>query len=212
MNWSIEYFVQPYNFNMAQNEYAFVTRWRVKGTLDEATAILSDALSLPRWWPSVYLDVKELAHGDSNGVGRVVSLFTKGWLPYTLRWQFVVNETNLPYGFSLIARGDFVGNGVWCFTQEGEYVNITYDWRIIAEKGILKTFSFIMKPIFSANHHWAMRRGLESLKLELQRRRAHTDAERAVIAMPPAQTFAWIRSNGSASDEILPELKVFLVD
>jgi hypothetical protein len=27
-----------------------------------------------------------------------------------------------------------------------------------------------MKPIFSANHHWAMRMGEESLKLELQRR------------------------------------------
>jgi hypothetical protein len=57
-----------------------------------------------------------------------------------------------------------------------------------------------------------MRRGLESLELELQRRRAHSEVEHLLIAAPPAQTFAWIRSNGSASAEILPELKVFLVD
>ena len=66
---------------MASNDYSFLTRWQVESTLEEVNAILSNAPDLPRWWPAVYLDVQELEPGDANGVGKVVSLYTKGWLP-----------------------------------------------------------------------------------------------------------------------------------
>jgi hypothetical protein len=47
-----------------------------------------------------------------------------------------------------------------------------------------------MKPIFSANHHWAMARGEESLRLELARRHAASDPTiAAAIPPPPAPTF-----------------------
>jgi hypothetical protein len=174
---------------VATNDYHFITHWRVQSTIEEVMLVLANATDLVRWWPSVYLDVKELEHGDARGVGKVVSLFTKGWLPYTLRWQFRVTESNPPHGFTLIAEGDFVGRGIWTFEQDGEWANITYDWKISAEKGLLKYLSFIMKPIFSANHHWAMARGAESLQLELQRRHARSDEERARIPAPPAPTF-----------------------
>ena len=61
----------------------------------------------------------------------------------------------------------------------------TYDWLVIAEKGMLKTLSVVMKPIFAANHRWAMAQGEHSLRLELARRRAVSDAELAAI--PPPQ-------------------------
>jgi hypothetical protein len=190
---------------MATNDYHFITHWRVQSTLDEINAILGDAPDLVRWWPSVYLDVKEVEAGDARGVGRVISLFTKGWLPYTLRWQFKVTEVNHPYGFRLDAIGDFVGRGIWTFAQDGDCVNISYDWKISAEKGVLKTFSFLMKPIFSRNHEWAMAKGLESLHLELRRRRAQTEEERVRIPAPPAPTFAWTIKKGSqASTHLTP--------
>ncbi len=174
---------------MASNEYRFITHWRVESTLAEINEILGNAPDLARWWPSVYLAVQELEQGAADGVGRVISLYTKGWLPYTLRWQFHVTEINYPNGFSLEATGDFVGRGVWSFTQDGAFVDISYDWRVSAEKPLLRYLSFIMKPIFSANHHWAMAKGEQSLKLELLRRHARTDAERAAIPEPPATTF-----------------------
>ena len=157
---------------MSSNEYAFTTHWRVQSTCQEISDILGDAPDLARWWPSVYLDVQELEPGDANGIGKVVSLYTKGWLPYTLRWQFRVTDNRSPYGFSLEAWGDFVGAGDWTFEQDGQWVNITYEWRIRAEKPLLRYLSFILKPIFSANHHWAMRQGEMSLQRELARRRA----------------------------------------
>lgn len=173
---------------MASNNYHFITHWRVQSTVEEVADILSDAPDLARWWPSVYLEVKELEPGDENGVGKLVDLYTKGWLPYRLRWQFRVTESNYPHSFAIEAKGDFVGRGIWTFVQDGEEVAITYDWQIRADKPILRYLSFLLKPIFAANHRWAMDKGEESLVLELARRRA-TPTERARIPPPPGPTF-----------------------
>ncbi|MFN8597916.1 MAG: polyketide cyclase [Anaerolineae bacterium] len=173
---------------MASNNYHFVTTWRVTATLQEVNDIIGHALDLPRWWPSVYIDVKELMPGDEFGVGRVIDLYTKGFLPYTLRWQFRVTESRYPRSFTLEAWGDFVGRGVWTFEADGDEVVIIYDWNVRADKWLLRKFSFLMKPVFSANHRWAMQKGLESLRLELARRHASTPEERALIPPPPART------------------------
>jgi hypothetical protein len=173
-----------------KSEYAFLTRWRVRGTAGEVSDVLGDAVQLKRWWPSVYLDVKELAPGDPRtGVGKVIELYTKGWLPYTLRWNFTVTESTPPNGFKLVAEGDFVGTGVWTFTQDGDFVDVSYDWRIAVNKRLLQIGTPVFRPIFAANHRWAMARGEESLKLELLRRRATSDAERQAIPPPPGPTF-----------------------
>lgn len=173
---------------MASNNYHFITKWRIESTCEEISDVLGDALALKRWWPSVYLDVKELKPGDENGVGQVISLYTKGWLPYTLRWDFRVTESKYPHGSTLVASGDFDGRGIWTFTQDGPFVDIIYDWKIKADKPLLRNFSFIMKPLFAANHRWAMAKGEESLKLELARRHAKTEAERARVPAPPPAT------------------------
>lgn len=174
---------------MTSNEYHFITHWQMENTtIGEMMDILGNAIDLKRWWPSVYLDVTEVEQGDANGVGKLVKLYTKGWLPYTLRWQFRVSDVS-ETGFGLNAEGDFVGRGEWSFKQEGSAVLVTYDWRIRADKPFLKAFSFIMKPIFSANHHWAMAKGEESLKIELMRRHAKTPEERASVPKPPPPTW-----------------------
>src|SRR5258708_26410344 len=99
------------------NDYHFVTRWRVRGTVKEVLYILGDAEDLPRWWPSVYIEVKK--HDD------VVELFTKGWLPYTLRWSFRVTERR-PDGFVIEALGDFLGRGERPLPQLPGHVNHLY--------------------------------------------------------------------------------------
>lgn len=170
---------------MASNDYHFITHWRVRADRKAVIDLLGNAEDLPRWWPSVYLEVKELTPGDENGIGRRVSLYTKGWLPYTLRWSFVVSESNAPHGFTIRAEGDFVGRGIWTFAQDGEYVDITYDWQIAAAKPLLKALSPLLKPIFAKNHLWAMAQGEASLKLELERRAAAPDAASHLPAPPP---------------------------
>lgn len=179
------------------NEYHFVTTWRLPATREEISGILADARDLERWWPSVYLEVTVVEPGDERGVGRVVDLYTKGFLPYTLRWRFRVTASNPPDGFTIAAEGDFVGRGIWTLREvagvddpAGPITDVEYDWRIRAEKGLLRTLSSVMKPLFSANHRWAMARGEQSIRLELARRRAAGDrAILAAIPAPPGPTF-----------------------
>lgn len=182
------------------NRYHFVTEWRVEGTCGEVADVLGDPVGLARWWPSVYLDVEEIEPPKPSGIGRRVRLFTKGWLPYTLQWEFVVTESRYPFGFAIEATGDFVGRGVWTFGQEGPIVTITYDWSILAEKPLLKLFTPVLRPVFEANHRWAMAQGETSLKLELARRRAASDAARAAIPAPPGPvTYAAVALIGGAA-------------
>jgi hypothetical protein len=172
-----------------QTDYHFVTSWRVPGTCGEVADILGDPLRLAVWWPSVYLRVEEIEPAQTdNGVGRRVRLLTKGWLPYTLQWDFVVLDSQYPHRSTIAATGDFEGTGVWTFRQDGDRVDITYDWRIRATKPLLRNLSLLLRPLFEANHRWAMAQGEESLVLELARRRATSDAQRRAIPPPPGPT------------------------
>jgi hypothetical protein len=147
--------------------------------------ILGDPLAFVRWWPSVYLDVEEVRPPDARGLGRRVRFHTKGWLPYTILWESEIVESRYPQGFTIVASGGFDGRGVWTFEQDGRSVEVTYDWRLRAEKPLLRNLSFLLKPLFEANHRWAMAQGEESLKLELLRRRAASDAARISVPPPP---------------------------
>jgi hypothetical protein len=172
-------------------DYEFSTVWRVAGSVDEVREVLADGLGLPRWWPSVYLSVEPLQEGDATGRGRELALFTKGWLPYTLRWTLRITEPITATGFALTATGDLNGTGRWTFEQDGPEAVITYDWRVDADKPLLRRLTWLLRPVFAANHRWAMARGEESLRLELRRRRARSEADRVRVPPPPPTTFGW---------------------
>jgi len=174
-------------------------------TCMEVYNTLQNSEELPRWWPSVYLDVQVLEKGQAGGVGKVVELYTKGWLPYTLRWKFKVIASDRPHGYTILALGDFVGQGVWTFRPAKEgHCEVTYDWRITAEKPLLKLLTPLLRPVFSANHHWAMRKGEESLHLELARRRAETEQEKAAVPAPPGPTFSYNYLNNKVLQKFKP--------
>jgi len=171
---------------MPTADYHFIDRWRVEADCKEVADIIEDALGLPGWWGSVYFEVKELEPGEGNhGTGKLIHVRAGGWLPYTLKINFRTVESRYPSGFTMDATGDLEGKGIWTFEPDGPFVNVTYDWTIRANKPVIEKFSFFLKPIFRSNHNWTMRRGEESLKLELLRRRAKSPEERARIPPPP---------------------------
>ena len=170
---------------MSANDYHFISHWRVAGTCGEVADILGDPLALARWWPSVYLAVDEIRSAGADGLGQRVRLRTKGWLPYSIAWEFEVVESRYPHGFTIVASGDFEGLGIWTLEQDGRFVDAIYDWRLTAEKPLLRHLSFLLKPVFEANHRWAMAQGEASLELELQRRRATSEEALATIPPPP---------------------------
>lgn len=166
---------------MSRNAWHFITRWRVEATPEEVYSILSQPADYPRWWPSVYLDVRALESGGSY------RLLTKGWLPYRLRWTAHTMESQPPHRLVVEASGDFNGRGIWSIVADGAYCDITFDWKIRAEKPLLRYLTPVLRPVFEANHRWAMAQGEQSLRLELERSRAWDVASANAVAAPPAR-------------------------
>jgi hypothetical protein len=157
---------------MPANDYIFRTHWKVNARAGEAFDILNDVQSYLFWWPEVYLAVERIALAGDDGLGETFRLLTRGKLPYRLRWDARVIEKRRPSGFAIEASGDFVGRGIWSLEEQAEHLDIAFDWRLRAEKPLLKYLSFLLKPAFRWNHRWAMARGQEGLQRELIRRRA----------------------------------------
>ncbi len=141
----------------------------MRGTTTRVYDVLSKPLEFVRWWPDVYLEVREVRPGDASGVGRIMQLRTKGWLPYRLSWQAEVVAVAKPHSMSIVARGDLDGRGEWRFTQDGEFVNVAYAWTVYVTKPWMVVLAPLLRPVFVANHVWAMQRGFEGLQRELAR-------------------------------------------
>jgi hypothetical protein len=155
---------------MSSNEYQFLTEWRVTGEAETVFEILREGSQFPRWWPDVYLDAKSMPSGRPDRIGDRVELLTRGRLPYRLRWTAEVARLQPFESIEITAHGDFVGRGIWNLKPDGKELVVTFDWRIRADKPLLKVFSPLLKPLFSWNHRWAMATGLPRLKQEISRR------------------------------------------
>lgn len=174
---------------MAINDYHFINHWRVEGTVEEVADIIAEPLEMARWWPAWCLASKEIERGDDNGVGQVINIYAKGWMPYAIRWQMRVIESDRPRRYVIHVSGDLEGQGIWTFRQDGPLVHAVLDWKVRATFPLIRYLSFLLKPLFRSNHFWAMDRGEESLRLELRRRHARTPQERAAVAAPPPPTW-----------------------
>jgi Polyketide cyclase / dehydrase and lipid transport len=174
---------------MASNDYWFVNRFKVEGTAEEVCDLISHPEDYRRWWPANWLRYEEVEPGAPNGLGRVFRYRIKGWLPYTLNLTFRVTDVDAPHRLSVVADGDLVGTGTWTFEQDGPNVIVTYEWRVRAAPWYIRRFSRLFKPVFRSNHFWSMRMGAKSLRLELARRHARSDEERARIPRPPRPLF-----------------------
>jgi hypothetical protein len=164
--------------------FTLATRWRVAATIEEVAAILSAPERLPLWWPEVYLSAEIVARGGADGLGRTVLFHTRGWLPYSLRWQARLSGSDRPHGWTVEATGDLVGRGTWRLEQRGDIALVGYLWRVRVEKPGLKQLAPLLRPLYAANHRWAMARGFEGLTRELARRRAGTLSENRDEARP----------------------------
>lgn len=156
---------------MATNEFRIVTLWRIGAGISEVAAILAEPERFPDWWGDVYLDIRVLAEGDVNQIGRRIAIHSKGWLPYHLNWVATLVENDSPHRSVIEASGDLTGRGVWTLTQKGPIAEISYDWRVFADRPLFRRLAPLFGPVFAWNHRWAMARGEAGLKREVLRRR-----------------------------------------
>jgi hypothetical protein len=150
-------------------QYQFVDRWFVPAPIGAVYDVIGDQLAYPSWWDKVFLSVT----GDAGPPrpGRRASIVSKGFLPYRLRWTAVVVEADRPGGFRFRLEGDFVGSGEWRLEEGDGGTRATLDWRPAVEKPVVKHLTPILRPLFRANHLWAMRRGQEGIVEHMRGRR-----------------------------------------
>ena len=178
---------------MPNNEYIFLTEWDIAAPREIVYEILKEGRAYPRWWPDVYLHADYEASGQPDQIGDRVTLLTKGWLPYRLRWTVIAEQYEPPQRIVIRAEGDFVGRGIWQLEETADGTHISFDWRLRADKFLLRWLSPLCKPVFQWNHHWAMKTGQHRLAAEAQRRLAQN-----AITSPASTSDASGNASGAA--------------
>ena len=89
-------------------------------------------------------------------------------------------ERRYSHGFTVQVRGDFHGRRAWSFERRGDWGHTTFDGQVRVTKPLIRSRSFLLKPLFASNHSWVMRRGEENFRA-LPRRAA---AGRATVRYP----------------------------
>jgi uncharacterized protein YndB with AHSA1/START domain len=153
--------------------YEIVSHWRVPGGIAKVYEVLTDAPTMPRWWPLAYTRVVEVAKGDPDtGVGKVSDIVTRGFLPYDVNWRLEVTAAEPPRRLAVKASGDLSGLGEWLLQEEGGDVLLTYTWRVRVNKAWMSKLEFLLKPMFVINHKYVMAKGEAGFREELKRRGA----------------------------------------
>jgi uncharacterized protein YndB with AHSA1/START domain len=142
-------------------EYIFLDEWDVDAPVEAVFDALADARTYPEWWRPVYLDVQ--ADGPPEP-GRVSRQHFKGRLPYTLKTNSKIVRLDRPRSFEIEVEGDLSGHGIWTLTARDGRVHVHFDWRVNADRALIRTLTPVLRPIFRWNHNWSIARAQEGLE------------------------------------------------
>jgi hypothetical protein len=143
------------------SEYVFIDEWDVVAPQEAVFEALADASTYPQWWKPVYISVE--TDGPPE-VGRISKQHFKGQLPYTLRTTSEIVRYEPPSEFEVSVVGDLTGKGIWTLTPRDGKVHIHFDWRVIADRPLLRYLTPVLRPVFRWNHNWSVKRAIEGLE------------------------------------------------
>jgi len=145
----------------ASREYAFVDEWDVAAPCEAVFDALADARTYPAWWRPVYLDVE--ADGPAE-IGKVSRQHFKGRLPYHLRTRSQIVTLERPRVVTADVDGDLRGRGTWTLTETDRGTHVRFDWRVFADRPLLRVLTPVLRPLFGWNHNWAIARARDGLE------------------------------------------------
>jgi uncharacterized protein YndB with AHSA1/START domain/mannose-6-phosphate isomerase-like protein (cupin superfamily) len=146
---------------LRSREYMFVDEWEVAAPREAVFDALADARTYPRWWRPVYIDVE--ADGEP-ALGKVSRQHFKGRLPYHLHTRSTIIELDRPHLISGDVDGDLRGRGTWTLTETARGTRVRFDWRVHADRRLLRVLTPVLRPAFRWNHDWAIARAIEGLE------------------------------------------------
>ena len=146
---------------VGSSEYLFVDEWDVAAAPEIVFDALADGRTYPEWWRPVYIDVE----GDGPpAVGHVARQHFKGRLPYHLNTTSRITRYEPPHVLVVDVEGDLRGEGTWTLTPAGDGTHVRFDWRVHADRRLLRVLTPILRPLFRWNHNWAIARAMEGLE------------------------------------------------
>jgi quercetin dioxygenase-like cupin family protein/uncharacterized protein YndB with AHSA1/START domain len=146
----------------AGTAYEFVDEWDVAAPPEAVFDALADARSYPAWWKPVYIDVE--ADPGPAAVGKVTRQHFKGRLPYHLRTETRTVRLERPRLIEGETEGDLRGRGIWTLTPTDAGTHVRFDWRVHADRPLLRALTPVLRPALRGNHDWAIARAREGLE------------------------------------------------
>jgi mannose-6-phosphate isomerase-like protein (cupin superfamily)/uncharacterized protein YndB with AHSA1/START domain len=155
----------------AANEYVFLDEWDVAAPIEAVFDAIADARTYPEWWRPVYM---EATTDGPPAIGRTSSQYFKGRLPYKLRTRSEIIRLEPPRIVEADVRGDLSGRGLWTLTPTERGTHVRFDWRVLADRPLLRRLTPVLRPLFRWNHNWAIARAMEGLEPYARQRGAGT--------------------------------------
>ena len=142
-------------------EYVFVDEWDARAPIEALFEVLADTRTYPEWWAPVYISVE---CDGPPAVGQVSDSVFKGRLPYRLKMRSEIVRYESPREFEIATSGDLTGRGVWTLTPAADgLVHVKFDWRVNADRMLLRMLTPVLRPLFRANHNYAIARAKAGL-------------------------------------------------
>lgn len=141
--------------------YVFVDEWDVAAPQGAVFDAIADGRTYPEWWRPVYIEVQ------SDGpveVGTQSRHHFKGRLPYHLHTRSVITAIDPPRSVTAEVDGDLRGSGVWTLRPAPGGTHVRFDWRVYADRRLLRVLTPALRPLFRFNHNWAIARAKEGLE------------------------------------------------
>jgi uncharacterized protein YndB with AHSA1/START domain/quercetin dioxygenase-like cupin family protein len=147
---------------LTSREYLFVDEWDVAAPREAVFDAIADARTYPEWWKPVYIDVE--ADGEP-ALGKESRQHFKGRLPYHLHTRSKIVRLEPPHVIEGEVDGDLRGHGRWTLTDApGGGTHLRFDWRVHADRRLLRMLTPVLRPAFRWNHAWAIARAVEGLE------------------------------------------------
>jgi uncharacterized protein YndB with AHSA1/START domain len=142
-------------------EYVFIDEWDVDAPQERIFMALADSRTYPDWWTPTYLEVQ--ADGPP-AVGVSAKHRFKAKLPYTLTTTSTITRLEPPREIEAHVDGDLRGRGIWTLTPTNGKVHVRFDWRVFADRPLLRILTPLLRPLFRWNHNVAIRRAMAGLE------------------------------------------------
>lgn len=75
-----------------------------------------------------------------------------------------MTELDRPRVVSGEVQGDLRGRGTWTVSPTPDGAHVRFDWRVYADRPLLRALTPLLRPLLRYNHNWAIARARDGLE------------------------------------------------